>query len=179
MDDPAGLTAAYAELQRIDPTAAERIEPGNVRRIARALEVIRITGRRFSSYGPGVLCGGDTVFPVRMAGVWLSRAVLGRRIEARVAQMRADGLVDEVHGLADTDSLSRTATQAIGYKEVMAHLDGSQPSLDDTFTTVTDRTRAFARRQRMWFRRDPRITWLAASDNPCAVVPSLLAWWAA
>jgi tRNA dimethylallyltransferase len=179
MESAAGLTAAYAELLRADPVAAARIEPGNARRLARALEVIRITGRPFSSFGPGVHGAREPVFPVRMAGVWLPRAALARRIDERVAHMRAAGLVDEVRVLVDTDSLSRTASQAIGYKEVMANLDGSQPSLDNAFAMVADRTRAFARRQRMWFRRDPRITWLAASENPCLVVPGLLAWWSA
>ncbi|MET0275702.1 MAG: tRNA dimethylallyltransferase, partial [Acidimicrobiia bacterium] len=125
----------------------------------------------------GMQPGGDTVMPVQVAGVWLPRAVIARRIEQRVAQMRADGLLDEVQALVAAGELSRTARQAIGYKEILAHLDGTTPSLDDAFTDVADRTRSFARRQRMWFRRDPRITWFAASDNPCAVLPSLLAWW--
>lgn len=177
VQDPVALAAAYAELEALDPVAAERIEPANVRRVARALEVIRITGRPFSSFGPGMQPGGDTVMPVQVAGVWLPRAVIARRIEQRVAQMRADGLLDEVQALVAAGELSRTARQAIGYKEILAHLDGTTPSLDDAFTDVADRTRSFARRQRMWFRRDPRITWFAASDNPCAVLPSLLAWW--
>ncbi len=97
---PAGVAAAYEELARLDPVAAAAIEPGNVRRIARALEVIRGTGRPFSSFGAGIQEYGATVFPVRVAGVWLPRAALATRIERRFARMVDDGLVDEVRGLA-------------------------------------------------------------------------------
>jgi tRNA dimethylallyltransferase len=175
--EPDGLARAYAELERVDPAAASRIEPGNARRIVRALEVIRITGRLFSSFGSGVLAAGDTVFPVRLAGIWHPRASLATRVDERIATMRDDGLVDEVRGLAERGVRSRTAQQAIGYREVLAYLDGTIPELDDALGLVADRTRSFARRQRMWFRRDPRITWFAAPDNPCGLVPSLLAWW--
>jgi tRNA dimethylallyltransferase len=174
---PDGLAAAYAELQRVDPVAAARLEPGNSRRIVRALEVIRITGQPFSSFGPGMQAYGSTVFPVSMVGITLPPDVLARRIEQRFAAMRDAGLVDEVRALAANSALSRTARQAIGYKEVFAHLDGSEPSLDAALDEAVRRTRRFARRQVRWFRRDPRITWLAAVENPCEALPSLLAWW--
>ncbi len=173
---PGGLAAAYTELERGDPVGASRIDPGNGRRIVRALEVIRLTGERFSSFGPGVTAFGPTAFPVRMAGVWLPRDVLSRRIARRFAAMRDRGLVDEVRGLAG-GPLSRTARQAIGYKEVLAHLDGAEASLEAALETAVRRTRAFARRQRMWFRRDPRVVWFGASENPCTVLPALLATW--
>lgn len=176
---PAGLAAAYEELARLDPVAAAGIEPGNVRRVARALEVIRITGRPFSSFGTGIQEFGATLFPVRMAGVWLPRPVLATRIEQRFARMRADGLVDEVRALARTSSLSRTARQAIGYQEVLTHLSGAEPSLDAALDAAVVRTRKFARRQRMWFRRDPRIHWFGAAVNPCLIFPALLASWMA
>ena len=86
--EPGGVAAAYAELAAADPEAAARIDPHNVRRIVRALEVIRLTGRRFSSFGPGVDAFGETVFPVRVAGVWLPAGTLAARIEARVEAMR-------------------------------------------------------------------------------------------
>ena len=176
---PDGLAAAYAELTSRDPDAATRIESGNVRRIARALEVIRITGRTFSSFGAGIQEFGSTVFPMRIAGVWLPRAALAARIEQRFARMRDAGLVDEVRALAGAGTLSRTARQAIGYREVLAHLTGEEPSLDGALDAAVVRTRQFARRQRMWFRRDPRIEWLGAATNPCAVLPALLASWGA
>jgi tRNA dimethylallyltransferase len=111
-----------------------------------------------------------------MVGVWIRRDALDARIAARIAAMRDAGLVDEVQRLLDGPPLSRTAAQAIGYREVIAALSG-HGSLDDAVETAIRRTRSFARRQRMWFRRDPRITWLGAVDNPCAVLPTLLATW--
>jgi tRNA dimethylallyltransferase len=174
---PAGLAAAHAELTRLDPVAAARMEPGNRRRITRALEVIRITGRPFSSFGPGIQEYGPSVFPVRMAGVWLPRDVVGARIVTRVDAMRAEGFVDEVGALRAEGRWSRTARQAIGYRELLAHLEAGEPSLDVAFTATTARTRAFARRQRMWFRRDPRIAWFAAAENPCTILSALLANW--
>jgi tRNA dimethylallyltransferase len=175
--EPGGVAAAYEELRRCDPAAAAKIDPHNARRIVRALEVVRLTGRPFSSFGPGVDHFGPTAFAVRMAGVWLPRTALNTRISARFAAMRDAGLVDEVRRLIDGPPLSRTASQAIGYKEVIAALSAGGISLDDAIDTAIRRTRSFARRQRMWFRRDPRITWLGAAGNPCDVLPALLATW--
>jgi tRNA dimethylallyltransferase len=172
-----GLAAAYAELRRVDPLAASRIEPGNARRIVRALEVVRLTGEPFSSFGPGMQTYGPTVFRVSMVGISLPPEVLARRIEERFAAMREAGLVDEVRGLAARGTWSRTARQAIGYKEVLAYLEGDEPSLDAALDEAVRRTRRFAGRQVRWFRRDPRITWLAAGGNPCEVLPELLALW--
>ncbi len=174
----------YAELLHLDPDAAANIGPGNTRRLTRALEVIEITGRRFSSFGPGIQTHGETMFPVRIAGVWLPRDVLNSRIAARVAAMRDAGLVDEVRGLRARGELSRTAAQAIGYREVLEHLDGTHgldgnTGLDAALDAVVVRTRQFARRQRMWFRRDPRITWFGAPGNACPILPALLASWSA
>lgn len=177
----------HAELRRLDPEAAAGIEPGNTRRIVRALEVIELTGRPFSSFGSGIQTYGTTVFPVRLAGVWLPRDVVGRRIADRVGEMFAAGLVDEVRALRERGALSRTAAQAIGYREVLEHLAagpaggdaGNASSLDAVLEAIVIRTRQFARRQRMWFRRDHRIAWFAASRNPCSVLPALLASWSA
>jgi tRNA dimethylallyltransferase len=174
---PGGMLAAYRELQRDDPAAASRIDEHNQRRIVRALEVMRATGRPFSSFGPGIDRFGATVFPVTMVGAWLPRAVLARRIVARIATMRDAGLVDEVRRLRQERRLSRTASQAIGYKEVLAAVAGDS-SVADALALAERRTRSFARRQRMWFRRDPRITWLATARNPDDLAPALLATWA-
>ncbi|MCU1428704.1 MAG: tRNA isopentenyltransferase MiaA [Actinomycetia bacterium] len=172
---PGGIAAAYGELERADPLAASRIDEHNQRRIVRALEVIRATGRPFSSFGPGIDRFGDTAFPVALVGIWLPRGVLARRIAARVVAMRDAGLVDEVRRLsADGASLSRSAAQAIGYKEVLTALAG-ECSVDDALALAERRTRSFARRQRMWFRRDPRITWLATTEKPEALLGALLA----
>ncbi len=173
-----GGAGLYAELARLDPEAAATVEPGNIRRTVRALEVIELTGQPFSSFGRGIQTYGETTFPVRVAGVWLSRDVLNARIATRVAVMRDAGLVDEVRALRERGALSRTAAQAIGYREVLGHLDRGD-SLDAALDAAVVRTRQFARRQRMWFRRDPRITWFGAVGNPCTVLPALLASWSA
>jgi tRNA dimethylallyltransferase len=155
------LGAAYERLTRADPAAAARMEPGNRRRIVRALEVIELTGRPFSSFGPGIDDYGPPAIDVTLLGVAVEPADLARRIEVRFAAMRAAGLVDEVRALADRP-LSRTAREAIGYREVLAHLAGEM-SLDDALDAAVRRTRRFARRQRVWFRRDPRIQWIDAA----------------
>ena len=173
-NEPGGIAAAYAELTERDPAAAERIDPHNARRIVRALEVIRVTGEPFSSFGPGIGMFGPSAFPLRIAGVWLPRRVLAERIVSRVAAMRDQGLVAEVEGLRGR--MSRTAAQAIGYREVLRHLDGDA-TLDEALDEAARRTRSFARRQRMWFRRDPRIVWYATARNPDALLPTLLAAW--
>lgn len=184
--EPEGLAELWAELERADPTAAARIEPLNARRIVRAVEVIRLTGQPFSSFGPGISHYGEPVISVRMAGISLPRDVLHRRIEERFAQMRTAGLVEEVRRLHDDPrGWSRTARQAIGYKEVLAHLEArgleeaglDNAGLANALARAVVRTRQFARRQRAWFRRDPRITWFEADENPDALLPALLGDW--
>jgi tRNA dimethylallyltransferase len=161
-----GLQRAYRELEDLDPAAAARIEPLNRRRIVRALEVIHLTGRPFSSFGPGVDHFGPPVVSVRMIGVWLPRAIHAQRIATRIADMCDAGLLDEVRALAARPGgLSRSAAQAIGYREVLDHLNGEIPTLDAAADLIGQRTRAFARRQRMWFRRDPRVTWLGTTGD--------------
>ena len=169
-----GVAAAYSEVAARDPDAAARIDPHNARRIVRALEVMRLTGEAFSSFGPGVAGFGPTAFPVSMVGVWLPRSMLARRIHHRVEVMREAGLADEVERFRGR--LSRTARQAIGYKELL-EAGPTGADREEAFATIARRTRSFARRQRMWFRRDPRITWFGAPENPCSILPGLLARW--
>lgn len=172
-----GLARAYARLTELDPGAAERIDPGNRRRVVRALEVIETTGRPFSSFGPGIDRYGPPAFDVRLVGLWLPRDVLARRIAIRLDAMVAAGLVDEVRALADRPSgLSRTAAQAIGYKELLSHVRGER-GLADALELARRRTRRFARRQRVWFRRDPRITWIGTTGDGVPLADAVLACW--
>jgi tRNA dimethylallyltransferase len=155
-----GAERLHARLAELDPVAAARIEPGNVRRIVRALEVPAITGTPFS----GFATAWETYDPSRLraAGIRIERAVLSERIRGRVTRMLDAGVLDEVRGL-----LSRgfggwlTATQAIGYAEFAAHLEG-RLSLDEAVERTVTRTRELARRQTAWFRRDPRVRWFDA-----------------
>ncbi|MDZ4828342.1 MAG: tRNA (adenosine(37)-N6)-dimethylallyltransferase MiaA [Actinomycetota bacterium] len=172
-----GLADAYERLYELDAPAAARIEPGNRRRIVRALEVIESTGRPFSSFGPGLDTYGAPAIDVRIVGCWLPRAELARRIDLRFTQMAAAGLLDEVAALTTRPGgLSRTAAQAIGYKELLAHLQG-ECTLDEALALAVSRTRQFARRQRVWFRRDPRIVWMGAARNIEASIDAVLATW--
>ena len=133
-------------------------------------------GRPFSSYGPGVGAFPATRF--RLAGLWLPRAVVAARIEARYTAQLEAGFLDEVRALAARPGgLSRTARQALGYRELLDHVAG-KCGLAEAVETSVQRTRAFARRQRMWFRRDPRIVWFGSVGNPFAVLPALLEHWA-
>jgi tRNA dimethylallyltransferase len=171
-----GLARAYVDLELRDPTAASRIEPGNRRRIVRALEVIQLTGRQFSSFGAGLTEPLDPVVPVRIAGLHVDRPVSGTRIDARVRHMADAGLVGEVQHLAAAP-WSRTARQAIGYKEVLEHLRGTITRLDDALMAVMTRTRRFARRQEAWFRRDPRIEWFGDGTKTPPDPAPVVAWW--
>jgi tRNA dimethylallyltransferase len=149
--------ALHRRLADLDPVAASRMEPGNRRRIVRALEVTVGSGRRFSSFGPG-MAAYPPVATLQIGLEW-PLDELDRRIETRVQAMVDRGLVDEVSRLAGAPrGLSRTARQALGYREVLEHLDGAC-SLDEAVATTVARTRRFARRQVRWFRRDPRVVW--------------------
>lgn len=154
-EDTAGL---FRQLEELDPVAATKMLPTNRRRIIRALEVTLGSGRPFSSFGPGVDHYGPTRF--RLAGLEIDREEMDRRIDARYEQQLEEGFLDEVRRLRQT-GMSRTASQALGYRELAAHLDG-ELSLEDALEEAKKRTRKFARRQQRWFRRDPRITWFPA-----------------
>ena len=163
----------HRRLGEVDPLAASRIEPGNGRRLVRALEVTLGSGRPFSSFGPGLGAYPPTT-RFRLAGVWLPRPVLAERIAARYRAQLENGFLDEVRRLQA--QMSRTARQALGYRELLAHLVGAC-TLEEAVAAAVSRTRQFARRQRAWFRRDPRITWLGARDNPVDLLPALLGDW--
>ncbi|MGA0237201.1 MAG: tRNA (adenosine(37)-N6)-dimethylallyltransferase MiaA [Acidimicrobiales bacterium] len=156
------IETMYERLSELDPTAAERMEPNNERRILRALEVVLGSGRLFSSFGPGLETYPATPF-VQVAIRW-PRNELDERIERRYADQMAAGFLDEVRWLRKTGP-SHTAAQALGYRELLAHLDG-ETTLDDALELAITRTRQFARRQERWFRRDPRIVWLDAPVDP-------------
>jgi len=156
------IETMYEQLSELDPTAAERMEPNNERRILRALEVVLGSGRLFSSFGPGLETYPATPF-VQVAIRW-PRNELDERIERRYADQMAAGFLDEVRWLRKTGP-SHTAAQALGYRELLAHLDG-ETTLDDALELAITRTRQFARRQERWFRRDPRIVWLDAPVDP-------------
>jgi len=157
-----GPEVLHARLAAVDPEAAAKIETSNTRRIVRALEVWEGSGRRFSSFGPGLDCYPPTA--VVQIGLRWHRDVLAARIRRRVETMMGKGLLDEVIRLRER-GLSRTAAQALGYKELLAHLDG-ELSLDASVELIVVRTRQFAVRQLRWFQRDPRVRWIDIEHDP-------------
>ncbi len=166
----------HARLTGCDPVAAGRIEPGNERRVVRALEVTLGSGQPFSTFGPGLERYPPS--PVRMVGLVPPPEVDGSpgpdRVEARFRDMLDAGLLDEVRALAARPGgLSRTARQALGYRELLAHVEEGVP-LEDAVDEAVRRTRLFARRQLAWFRRDPRIRWVADGEDPVEVVEAAL-----
>lgn len=167
-----GCAQLHAQLRELDPVAAARIEPGNARRVVRALEVTLGSGQPFSSFGDGL--GRYAPSPVTMVGIPLDRPAVDRQIARRLASWMEQGLVGEVQRLARRrGGLSRTARQALAYRELLAHIEDGAP-LEACLAEAETRTRNLARRQWSWFRRDPRIRWLDPSGD---LVAQLLAVW--
>jgi tRNA dimethylallyltransferase len=166
--------ALHRHLTLVDPLAAARVVPSNRRRVVRALEVTIGSGRPFSSFGPGIGAFPETSW--RLFGLWLPRPVVAARIDTRLQAMLDAGFVDEVRRLVAGPGLSRTARQALGYRELLAHVEEGAP-LDACADEARRRIRAFARRQRVWWRRDPRVWWFGAPFDPMTMLPALLAAW--
>lgn len=158
-----GPEALHARLAGRDPVAAAAILPSNGRRIVRALEVIEITGRPFTARMPGFESVYDSV------QIALDRDDLDDRVETRVHRMMAAGLLDEVRGLLPAGLRdSPTAGKALGYQQLLGVLDDDGDvvgDLDEAAAVTVRATRRFVRRQRSWFRRDPRIHWLDGADD--------------
>ncbi|MEV6875015.1 tRNA (adenosine(37)-N6)-dimethylallyltransferase MiaA [Amycolatopsis sp. NPDC051128] len=156
-----GTPALYTRLGERDPAAAAAILPTNTRRIVRALEVIEITGEPFSANLPKP---GPARYGTVLVGVDREPAELDERVDERVRRMFAAGLVDEVRGLlARGLREGRTASQALGYQQVLAELDG-EGDFEAAAAATAQATRRFVRRQRSWFRRDKRIHWFDGAD---------------
>ena len=158
-----GLPELYGRLAAADPAAAARIQPGNLRRTVRALEVMELTGRPFSSFRAAM---DDPVSRYRLTVLGLDPGaeLVRARVAERVAAMAAAGLVEEVRRLAGRP-LSRTARQALGYKELLDAMEQGT-AVAEALEAVVRRTRSYARRQLAWFRRDPRVRWSTLPPGP-------------
>jgi tRNA dimethylallyltransferase len=171
--DRGGGEALHQRLAAVDPAAAARLHPNDVRRLVRALEVWELTGRPISTWqqqwGPlqiadcrlqietrqSAIYNLQSAIPSRCLWLDLPREELYARINARVDRMLADGLVEEVRGLRELPHpLSREAAQALGYKEIVAYLEG-RSTLAEAVTQIKTRSRNFAKRQGTWFRQLP------------------------
>lgn len=162
LDRETDTSVLRERLEHLDPVTAARTDPANRRRIIRALEVTLGAGRPFSSFGPGLATHPDS--PVRMVGIRRDRTEIADRIRSRFRQQMADGLLDEVAALRTGPGLGRTASRALGYRELIDHLDraasGTAPDLESTVESAIRNIVRFAVRQDRWFRRDPRIEWI-------------------
>jgi|FLYL01.1.fsa_nt_gi tRNA dimethylallyltransferase len=149
-----------AELRRVDPEAEQYIDPRNVRRVIRALEVQAATGVPFSHWRTKA----PPAFEPLVIGLWLPRDELYRRIDERVERMFAEGLVDEVRGLLEAGySRDLPAMSGIGYKEAAEYLAGER-TLESAIEATKLRTHRLARHQHAWFKQDDRrIHWVEAS----------------
>jgi tRNA dimethylallyltransferase len=167
----AGAGALHARLAALDPAAATAILPSNGRRIVRALEVIEVAGRPFAAALPQY----ESRYAVVQLGLKVGRDELDRRIAERAARMWREGLVDEVAALERAGLREgRTASRALGYAQVLRFLAGEYDEDEARAQTILA-TRRFARRQEAWFRRDPRVIWLDATEEPDALLGAALA----
>jgi tRNA dimethylallyltransferase len=156
-----GARALHQRLADLDPESAARILPDNGRRVVRALEVLRITGRPYAASLPALEYADPLSVQI---GLDIDRPTLDERIARRVEEMFEAGLVEEVRRLLDAGlAQGRTARSAIGYREVSAYLSG-ETTLAEAVAATTTATRRFSRRQDSWFRKDPRVVWLPWDD---------------
>lgn len=157
-----GLEALHRELASIDPEAAARIHVNDLRRIERALEVHRLTGKPISAlqrqWAGGVPRRGD--WDWTLLGLRFGREESNRRINDRVRRMVAEGLVEEAHRIwADPRGVSQQAAQAVGYAELFAHFRGEM-TLEESIEKIKINSRRLAKQQRTWLRRLPGLHWL-------------------
>jgi tRNA dimethylallyltransferase len=162
--DEHGSGRLHQRLAEVDPQAARAILPSNGRRIVRALEVVKITGRPFTANLPGHQSAYETL----QIGVDVPRPELDQRIALRVDGMWQAGLVEEVRALEENGLREgRTASRALGYQQVLAAFEG-RCSIEEARVETVRATKRFARRQDSWFRRDARVNWLSARGTELA-----------
>lgn len=169
-----GAQKLYKELRQVDPQAAQKIHPRNVKRLLRALEVYYLAGEPISALHKARK--DPAPFPWIKFGLTMPRPQLYHRINQRVEEMFREGLIDEVKGLLESGyAPSLNALNSVGYKEVIAYLQGKM-DLPECKELVKRNTRRYAKRQMTWFRADPDIHWITLSPDepPGAIARKLL-----
>lgn len=157
-----GNEALHSKLAEADPEAASAIHPNNVVRVIRALEVCRVTGRRFSELKAESRLVESPYDPLIIGLDYEDRAALYRRIDRRVEIMVENGLAEEARALWETGGM-RTSANAIGYKEFIDYFEGNA-SLEDCIAKIQQETRRYAKRQLTWFRKNQQIKWIILSE---------------
>lgn len=163
------LDDLFAEYKRLDPDGAEVIDRDNKRRVVRALEVTLATGKPFSAQ---IQRGNGKYDPIEI-GILVERDELNARINLRVEEMVAKGLVNEVRRLRDRYGCETEAMTGIGYRQVCRFLEGKS-SAADAVEETKKATRAYAKRQMTWFKRDDRIAWVRTPEEAVAVATRAL-----
>ncbi len=163
--DREGNEAVYRLLAASDPQTADKLHPNNLKRVVRALEVLRLTGMSITEHDRRSQMGAPAFYPLKIGLNIEPRELLYARINARVDRMLAQGLLDETAALlAAGVSEDATAMQAIGYKELVPVLRG-EAGLDEAVEQIKQRSRNYAKRQLTWFRRDGQIQWFAHTEE--------------
>ena len=158
-----GIAPLFERLEKLDPAAALAIDKANSRRVIRALEVIKITGKPFTANLPRE---ESSRYPfAQQFGLVMDRDTLSERISTRVDRMWEQGLVEEAQGLLQAGIMhGTTAQRALGYAQVIAQIEG-KVSQEEAQEETKRATRQYARRQETWFSRDDRITWISPVQN--------------
>ena len=159
-----GIAPLFERLEKLDPAAAIAIDKANSRRVIRALEVIKITGKPFTANLPRE---ASSLYPnAQQFGLVMDRDALSERISNRVERMWELGLVAEVEKLMSAGiTQGITAQRALGYAQVIAQIEGKVTE-EEAKEETKRATRQYARRQETWFSRDERITWISPAQNP-------------
>ena len=154
-----GNIAVHECLRRVDPEGAARLHPNNLKRVIRALEVYEQTGMTLDAFNRLHKRPAPKYQAIKIGVCPAERQVLYERIDKRVDQMLADGLLDETRRLLERGALAGTAAQAIGYKELLGFLQGEQP-LEECVALLKQHSRNYAKRQLTWLKRDDNIHWI-------------------
>ncbi len=155
-----GLEALCEELKRLDPEHYDIVDRQNPRRVVHALEICHMTGRTYTSFRTN--SRKERPFTIRKVALSRPREELYQRINARVDQMMADGLLDEARALLPRRSLN--ALNTVGYKEMFNYFDGVW-TLDEAVERMKGNTRRYARKQLTWFKKDPEVKWFTPDDK--------------
>ena len=161
--EPGGKRKLHDMLRAVDPESAARLHENDVRRVSRALGIYQLTGITLTEHNRRDRAREGDFREILFAPDW-PREALYSRIDRRVDEMLARGLVDEVRSLMADERRHPTAAQAIGYKEIAAALSG-KISMDEAVLWTKQATRNLAKRQLTWFKRDPRVIWLSAEGE--------------
>ena len=162
-----GNLELHRQLAEVDPSAAERIHANDLKRLVRALEVFKLTGKPISSF-QNQFRSGNMKYPWTLIGLAREKEAASRRMNARIKKMVEDGLVEEVRQLVDhPKGLSDQAAQAVGYAEIIKYFDGKW-TLKEAIERIKINTRRFAKHQRTWYRGFANVSWINLSDDDTA-----------